>query len=126
MRDRLFGRYLVASIMALGLDFGLFMAALRLGIQPASAAAIGYMAGVGFHWMLSSRAVFIGQMAEAGTARRQQQALFFGSAIVGLGVTAAIVGIGSRIGITPLAAKVVATGVSFQVTYVLRKRLVFA
>lgn len=126
MRDRLFGRYVVASIMALGIDFGLFMAALRLGMQPASAASIGYIAGVGCHWMLSSRAVFVGQIAEAGAARRQQQALFFGSALVGLALTSTIVGIGSRLGITPLLAKVIATGVSFQVTYVIRKRLVFA
>jgi len=126
MFDRVFGRYLAASILALGLDFGLFMAAVRLGIQPASAAAIGYIAGVGCHWMLSSRTVFVGQLAEVGAERRQQQALFFGSALVGLGMTAAIVGVASRLGAGPVLAKAIATVVSFQVTYMLRRKVVFA
>jgi putative flippase GtrA len=45
---------------------------------------------------------------------------------VGLGITTAIVGLGSRWGVYPLLAKIVAIGVSFQVTYMLRKKVVFA
>lgn len=119
-------RYIVASGGALALDLGLFMAALTLGVAPVAAAALGYCAGIVAHWLMSSRAVFVGHLAEKGSARRQQQMLFLGSALVGLALTTAIVGIGDRVAIDPRLAKIVAIGVSFQVTYILRRKLVFA
>ena len=126
MIDRLYSRYIAVSAAALGVDFGIFLTAMDLGLPPAPAAALGYLAGVVFHWVLSSRAVFVGQVAETGAARRHQQALFLGSALVGLGITTAIVGLGSHFGADPRIAKIVAIGVSFQVTYLLRKKVVFA
>lgn len=126
MFDRIFRRYLAASVIALGFDFGVFMLALSLRVPPAPAAAIGYIAGVVCHWLVSSRAVFVDRVAAAGVDRWHQQALFLGSALVGLAITTAIVGIGSYAGIYPLVAKIIATGVSFQVTYLLRKKVVFA
>jgi putative flippase GtrA len=102
------------------------MTALAAGTPAAGAAAIGYLAGIVCHWLISTRAVFVGRMAEVGAGRRQQQALFLGSALVGLGITTAIVGIGARFGFDPRLAKGVAIVVSFQATYLLRKRLVFA
>jgi putative flippase GtrA len=126
MLDRIYSRYVVASAAALGVDFAIFMATLRMGLTPALAAATGYAAGIACHWLLSTRAVFVGQVAQGGAARRQQQALFLGSALVGLGVTTAIVGLGSRFGADPRLAKGVAIIVSFQLTYVLRKKVVFA
>lgn len=126
MFDRLYHRYIAASAVALGVDFAIFMIALQVGTPPAAAAAIGYLAGVICHWLISSRAVFVGRVAEKSSDRWQQQALFLGSALVGLGITTAIVGLGSRLGVYPLVAKVVAIGVSFQVTYMLRKKVVFA
>jgi putative flippase GtrA len=126
MLDRIYLRYIAASGGALGVDFAVFMAALSFGVPPAPAAACGYIAGIVCHWLLSTRAVFVGHVAATTAARRQQQALFLGSALVGLGVTTAIVGIGSHFGLDPRMAKVVAIAVSFQVTYVIRKRVVFA
>ena len=102
------------------------MIALQVGTPPAAAAAIGYLAGVICHWLISSRAVFVGRVAQKSSDRWQQQALFLGSALVGLGITTAIVGIGSRWGVHPSVAKVAAIGVSFQATYMLRKKVVFA
>jgi putative flippase GtrA len=119
-------RYIVASGGALCVDLGLFMAALAFEIMPAAAAGLGYCAGIVAHWLMSSRAVFTGRLADRGWARRQQQALFLGSALVGLALTMAIVGIGHWLGVDPRIAKLVAIGVSFQVTYLLRRRLVFA
>ncbi len=119
-------RYVVASGGALGIDMALFMAALALAMAPASAAALGYCAGILAHWLMSSRAVFVGQLAEKGIARRQQQALFLGSALVGLAITVAIVGLGHRLAVDARLAKLVAIGVSFQATYLLRRKLVFA
>ncbi len=119
-------RYIAASAVALVDDMGLFLAAIALGMQAALAAALGYLAGVAVHWLISSRAVFLGRVAERGAARRQQQILFFGSALVGLAVTTAIVGIGDAFALDPRLAKLAAIAVSFQLTYFLRQRLVFA
>jgi putative flippase GtrA len=119
-------RYVAASGAALAVDFALFMATLSMGVAPAVAAACGYLMGIICHWLLSSRLVFAAQLAQASIQRRQQQALFVGSAFVGLAITMTIVGIGSRYGLDPRLAKIVAIAASFQVTYILRKKVVFA
>ena len=126
MRSLIYLRYVVASAGALGLDMAIFMAALAFGTGAMGAAAAGYASGIGAHWLLSSRAVFTGSLAQKGKARRQQQALFLASALVGLTLTTAIVGIGSLMGADPRLAKLVAIGVSFQATYLLRRKVVFA
>jgi putative flippase GtrA len=126
MLDRIYTRYLGASAASLGVDFATFMAALSAGVPPALAAAFGYAAGILCHWLISSRIVFVGRVAADSPGRRQQQALFLLSALVGLGITTAIVGLGSRYGIDPRIAKGIAIVVSFQATYMLRKKVVFA
>ena len=126
MPDQLYTRYIGASVVALGVDFSTFMAALSLGVPPALAAAIGYVAGIVCHWLISSRMVFTAQLATTAVGRRQQQGLFVLSALVGLGITTGIVGLGTRYGIDPRIAKGIAIVVSFQATYMLRKKVVFA
>lgn len=126
MLDQVYTRYVGASAVSLGVDFALFMAALSLGMPPALAAACGYMAGIVCHWLISSRVVFVGRVAADNAGRRQQQAMFVLSALVGLGITTGIVGLGSRYGLDPRIAKGIAIMVSFQATYVLRKKVVFA
>ena len=119
-------RYVGASVAALGVDFAIFMLAMSAGVPPASAAALGYCCGIVCHWLISSRAVFVGRVADAGAARRQQQTLFVATALVGLGLTTAIVGLGTWYGLDPRLAKGIAIVISFQTTYLLRKRIVFA
>ena len=126
MLDQVYFRYIGASAVSLGVDFAIFMAALSIGVPPAAAAACGYMVGIVCHWLISSRMVFVGHVAEDTASRRQQQALFVVSALVGLGITTGIVGIGSRYGLDPRIAKGIAIVVSFQATYVIRKKVVFA
>lgn len=126
MLEQIYARYIGASIVSLGVDFAVFLATLSLGILPAIAAATGYIAGIVCHWAISSRLVFTAQIAASAAGRRQQQALFVLSALVGLGITTGIVGIGSRYGLDPRIAKGVAIVVSFQATYVLRRKVVFA
>lgn len=126
MLNPIYGRYIAASAAALVVDFSIFMATITIGLPSALAAACGYASGIFCHWLLSSRRVFVGRVADAGSDRRQQQALFVGSALVGLAITTAIVGLGSRYGFDPRVAKLLAIAVSFQVTYVLRKKVVFA
>ncbi len=126
MLDQVYTRYIGASVASLGLDFGVFLATLSFGVPPAIAAATGYVSGILCHWAISSRFVFTGQVATSSAGRRHQQALFFLSAFVGLGITTGIVGFTVRYGLDPRLAKGAAIIVSFQATYVLRRKIVFA
>lgn len=120
------GRYLAASVVALGFDMGSFLMLLAVGMAAASASALSYSLGIVVHWFISSRAVFVDGVAERGPARTRQKALFVASALIGLALTAGIVGLGSAIGIDPRIAKIAAVGVSFLATWLLRARVVFA
>ncbi len=118
-------RYLIASIGALAVDMGLFLALLSAGAWPAGASAASYCAGILAHWLMSSRAVFVGNVAERGLARTRQKALFVVSALVGLAITTVIVWSGDSAGIDPRLAKLVAIAVSFTATWLLRSKVVF-
>jgi putative flippase GtrA len=118
-------RYVLASVIALGCDTGLFLLTLA-SMGALAASALGYTFGIAVHWLVSSRAVFAGQTAERGPERHRQKALFVGSALVGLAVTMAIVGGAEAVSFDPRIAKLVAIIVSFQATYLLRRNIVFA
>ena len=122
----LYMRYVAVSAGALAVDFLCFMALIEGGMPAAPAAAVGYSLGVLAHWLLSSRAVFAETVAAPGAGRYRQQAMFAGSALAGLGVTVAIVSAGAALGLDPRLAKLAAVAVSFQLTFVLRRRVVFA
>ncbi|WP_340588315.1 GtrA family protein [Erythrobacter alti] len=123
--DRRITRYLLASVGALAVDVGSFLALLSLGVWAAGASAIGYSLGIVAHWLMSSRAVFIGNVAERGAGRTRQKALFVISALIGLGLTTGIVWAGDVSGFDPRLAKLVAIAVSFTVTWLVRSRVVF-
>ena len=125
LRDTRLLRYLLASVGALAVDMGSFLALLALGMLPAASSAVAYSLGILAHWLMSSRAVFVGNVAERGAARTKQKALFVGSALVGLGLTIAIVWAGDNSGIDPRLAKLVAIAVSFTATWLLRSKVVF-
>ncbi|MET0251256.1 MAG: GtrA family protein, partial [Novosphingobium sp.] len=118
-------RYLLASIGALAVDSGCFFALLVGGCPAIAAAAAGYALGVVVHWLLSSRTVFAETAAPGGAARHRQKALFAGSALIGLGLTAAIVGVATALGLEPRLGKVVAIAASFAATWLMRERIVF-
>jgi putative flippase GtrA len=118
-------RYLLASVGALAVDIGVFLAVLGTAMVPALASAIGYCAGILAHWLLSSRTVFHHTVAAGGMARTRQKALFVVSALAGLALTTLIVGLGDSLGLDPRLAKLVAVGASFILTYLLRARIVF-
>lgn len=118
--------YLLASVLALGSDAGLFLLLLDGGLTPVAASAVGYCVGIVVHWVVSSRLVFADGTAARGTGERhRQKMLFVASALVGLAVTTAIVGTGSALGLDPRIAKLIAIVVSFQTTYLLRRHIVF-
>ncbi|PSJ40684.1 GtrA family protein [Allosphingosinicella deserti] len=119
-------RYVGASLAALGVDLSLFMAGLAVGIAPVTASIAGYSAGIAVHWLVSSRLVFGKRVALPGGGRTRQQMLFVVSALAGLGATVAIVRSGQALGVTPFASKLIAILAGFHVTYLLRKKIVFA
>ena len=125
LRDIRFIRYILASVGALAVDVGVFLALLSVGVMAAVASAIGYSFGILAHWLMSSRAVFQDTVAEGGMARTRQKALFVISALVGLGLTTLIVGAGDYAGGDPRLAKVLAIAVSFFATWLIRSRIVF-
>ena len=125
LRDVRLLRYLLASVGALAVDMGGFLALLSLGMWPAGASALAYSGGIAAHWLMSSRAVFVGSVAQRGAGRTRQKALFVGSAMVGLALTTGIVWAGDAAGIDPRLAKLVAIAVSFAATWLLRSKVVF-
>lgn len=126
LRNWTYLRYILSSAGALAVDMSLFMALFHLGLFPAAASALGYMSGIAAHWLLSSRAVFTDTVAQRGRGRDRQKALFLGSALVGLAITTVTVGLGDFAGLDPRLAKLVAIAISFQATYLMRKKVVFA
>jgi putative flippase GtrA len=118
-------RYAFASVGALAVDMGAFLALLALGTWPAGASAASYCLGIVAHWLLSSRTVFSDTVAARGSERTRQKALFVGSALVGLAITTAIVWSGDGAGADPRLAKLAAIVVSFAATWLLRSRVVF-
>ena len=125
LRDIRFVRYVLASVGALAVDMGCFLALLTAGMWAAGASALAYGAGILAHWLLSSRTVFVGSVAMQGARRTRQKALFVASAMVGLALTTAIVWTGDNAGIDPRLAKLVAIAVSFAATWLLRSKVVF-
>ena len=125
LRDVRFVRYVIASVGALAVDVGTFLALLSLGMAAAPASAIGYSLGILAHWLMSSRAVFQDNVAAGGMARTRQKALFVISALVGLGLTTAIVGLAAWAGGDPRIAKLAAIIVSFTATWLIRAKIVF-
>ncbi len=117
-------RYIGASVVALVADTGLFLLLLRW-LPATLAAAGGYVFGILVHWLISSRVVFVEQTATVARLRRKQKVLFLASALAGLALTVGIVGVGDLAGFDPRLAKAIAIVVSFQATYLLRKRIVF-
>ena len=125
-RDVRWVLYGLASVIALGSDAGLFLLLLAAGATPLAASSIGYCVGILAHWLVSSRVVFADSAAERGSSERtRQKALFIISAGIGLGITTAIVTGGSTLGLDPRIAKLLAIGVSFIATYLLRRHIVF-
>lgn len=125
LRDTRFIRYFIASVGAVAVDFGCFLALLSTGANATWASALGYSFGIIAHWVLSSRKVFHDTVAHEVAARTRQKALFVISALIGLALTTAIVGVGAASGVDPRLAKLFAIIISFAATYVLRAKVVF-
>lgn len=119
-------RYIAVSGAALAVDIAVFLMLIAVDMTPAIASGFSYLTGMVAHWFLSSRLVFGAYLAQPGAARGKQQGLFLVSALAGLTLTMVIVGIGDGMGLDPRLAKLVAVAVSFNATYLMRRKIVFA
>jgi putative flippase GtrA len=119
-------RYIAVSAAALAVDMAMFLVLIAMDMSPAIASGLSYLTGMIAHWFLSSRLVFGAYLAQPGAARGKQQGLFLMSALAGLTLTMVIVGIGDGMGLDPRLAKLVAVAVSFNATYLMRRKIVFA
>lgn len=120
-----FLRYFGASAGALAVDAGSFFAMVAAGAPAGPAAAAAYSLGIVAHWLIASRAVFIGDVAARGPARTRQKVLFVLSAFAGLAITTGIVTAGAAAGLSLVLTKGVAVVFSFTVNWLIRRRLVF-
>jgi putative flippase GtrA len=119
-------RYFLASLVALAVDYGIYLALLRFSgsLSPAQAAAPAYIAGAVVHYFISRRFVF----PEGWLHRHQlgEFALFILSGLLGAALTSAVVWAVSSIpGAGIHWPKIAAIVVSFTATYAVRKFLVF-
>jgi putative flippase GtrA len=119
-------RYFLASLLALAIDYSLYLVLLRMGggLSPAQAAAPAYVAGAVVHYFVSRRFVF----PEGWLHRHRlgEFALFILSGLFGAALTSAVVWAVSRVpGAGIHWPKIAAIAVSFAATYAVRKYLVF-
>ena len=119
-------RYFLVSVIALAVDYGLYLTLLWgwSGLSPAQAAAPAYIAGGLVHYVMSRRFVF----PEGWLHRRrlEELSLFVLSGLFGAALTSAVVWAVSTIpGAGVHWPKIAAVAVSFVATYAIRKYLVF-
>jgi putative flippase GtrA len=116
-------RALVASILALFLDFGLLLVLVeKLGFPAVPAAVFGYLAGGVLQYVLCSIWVF---NASAGNNATGFVA-FTVLSLVGLGITWTVMALFHDVGGIPYpAAKCAALGLAFSWNFLSRKYLLF-
>lgn len=120
-----FARYFASSLAALAVDSTIFFVSVAMGAPAAPASAVAYAVGILAHWLITSRAVFVAEVAERGSARTRQKLMFVLTALAGLAVTTAIVSAGASMGANLVLTKGVAVALSFTVNWLLRRFLVF-
>lgn len=122
-----FAGYGAVSLGALVIDFAVYWGLLALVPYAFVAAIGGYVCGVLFHYLLTSRVVFRSRFHERGLlAETAAIAKFFAAGFLGLLVTAAVVGIlADGMGVNPLLAKLCAAGCSFIVVFIALRVFVF-
>jgi putative flippase GtrA len=120
-----FLRYLRVSLLALALDFDIFVTLTRSAMKAALAGAIAYALAMLLHYLLSVAFVFDAQRAGKSKARLVGE--FALSGLAGLVITALVIEILTEFAAMPaLSAKVVATAMSFLAVFTLRRIVVFA
>ena len=122
-----FAGYVAVSGSALCVDVAVYWMMLGFAKFAFMAAAAGYVCGVLFHYILSSRVVFRDLFQKRGMVQEAPAlAKFYAAGLSGLVVTACIVGfLADVLGVHPLLAKAAAAGCSFIVVFLSLRFFVF-
>ncbi len=123
-----FMAYVLVSASALVVDFSLYWMLLKIVRTAALAASCGYVVGVLTHYALSSRIVFKDRLSARGAvAEAPVLAKFFVAGASGLAITTATVGLlADGLGVSPIVAKICASGLSFVTVFTALRIFVFA
>jgi putative flippase GtrA len=118
-------RYAFVSGLALGLDFGVFLALNGLIALPTLSGVVGYCCGIVLHYHLSKRFVFDTTRSQKSTQRLFSE--FVASGVIGLAVTAGVIAVATgAFGLEPIVAKALAAMASFIGVFTIRRMVVFA
>ncbi|MGQ0671593.1 MAG: GtrA family protein [Hyphomicrobium sp.] len=118
-------RYTVVSVIALALDFAVYLTLADAGYRAAIAGVIGYSIGMLLHFGLSTRFVFKRTNVQKSDARLFSE--FVVSGLAGLLITATVISLAhDTLGFTAFMAKVFAVAISFVAVFLLRRSVVFS
>lgn len=123
MLGELFG-YLLCSALALALDTGTMMLALRCGASVALAAALGFLTGVTSAYVSSVLLVFKNHRIQD---RSTEFALFVAIGTAGLALTELLLWLFTqRCGLAPLPSKLATAAIVFVFNFGVRKVVLFS
>jgi putative flippase GtrA len=118
-------RYGIVSGLAMALDWTIFLTLVGAAARPAAAGVLGYVVGLGLHYVLCLRFVFEAAATQKGSARLCME--FALSGLAGVAVTGSSIAIATQLlGLGAVAGKLCAISASFAVVYSLRRGVVFA
>jgi putative flippase GtrA len=118
-------RYWVVSVLAMGVDWTIFLTLVSAGVRAAAAGVLGYLGGLALHYSLSIRFVFDVAATQKGPARLFGE--FALSGLAGIAITGSSIAIGiEALGLAAVPAKFLAMIASFVVVYSFRRGVVFA
>jgi len=118
-------RYTIVSVMALALDFTVFLALNAAFGLPTLAGVIGYGCGIVLHYFLSRHFVFNAMRSRKSAHRLFTE--FVASGLIGLALTALVIAVATTsFGLSAILAKILATAASFIGVFLIRRTIVFA
>ena len=119
------GRYTAVSATALVLDLVVFVALMNVGVfSPAIAGALGVLAGLTVHFLLSLAFVF--DATQTGKTMRRLAGEYAATGVLGFAVTWIVVEVSvALVGFSAGLGKLMAIGATFVSVYLVRAGFVF-
>lgn len=118
-------RYSLASVAALAIDVAVYMSLCALAVNAPVAGVVGYAVGMIAHYALSTAFVF--DVAHARKSAPRRLAEFAASGLLGLMLTGLVIAVMTdHFAASAIAAKIVATIISFLAVFLIRRCIVFA
>lgn len=119
-------RYILVSATALGLDYILYLALIKLGLDAPVAAPISYLTGAALHYVLSRAFVFTDKPTWLKDKPTKELILYAASTALGTVITTLTVYVVHNLaGQSEKMAKIAAIGTSFVIVYLARRLFVF-